>query len=254
MKKLILTSVLSLFMVSCMAAGPAKTITRFEGMPITALDASSAFEVTISQGSTSSAKVTIPENYVDRLVFELENDGTLRVGMRQGLSRNKGEKLKLDVVCNTLTEVELSGAANARLVTGLTTNKLDIDLSGASIFRAAEAVVVNGECSIDCSGASVLEIMQFNAQATELDCSGASVVKIVGEATGVDYDLSGASSVDCSHLTTGVAECEVSGASSLMLFASELASGRASGASDVKVYGSGRLMIECTSSASVGRR
>ncbi|MEG0162539.1 MAG: DUF2807 domain-containing protein [Mucinivorans sp.] len=120
MKKLILTSVLSLFMVSCMAAGPAKTITRFEGMPITALDASSAFEVTISQGSTSSAKVTIPENYVDRLVFELENDGTLRVGMRQGLSRNKGEKLKLDVWyvdhCSFLLDLKIVGLTIKKIV------------------------------------------------------------------------------------------------------------------------------------------
>lgn len=243
---------------------------------IRGVDISSAFEVTISQGTKSSVDVEISEPYAQYLEMRIDEDGVLKVDFNKPavFTRVSNPVMKLIIVCSTLEEVELSGAVTAVMTTPLRTNSLDFDLSGASSFKSKFNVEVAGKMEAECSGSSGIKVSNISASRAEIDCSGASEftadlvtggelsvdasgasnIKLSGSSSSINVESSGASNVDCSKLKTGNVWCEISGASHLSVLASGQVQGRASGASSVVCMGGGRVNIDKSSGASVSSK
>ncbi|MEG3048023.1 MAG: DUF2807 domain-containing protein [Mucinivorans sp.] len=254
MKKLILFTAIVAMLSSCLASS-SKTITlkRFDGACITGVDVGSSFEVTLLQGPNTSATVEISEEYRDQLDFTLDNDGTVEVSLRGWSTARHGTVLRLTVVCSSIETIELSGASSATIEPSIASDKLDIDLSGASKLVINQPMTLSDKLDIDCSGASITNIYKLKANAVELDCSGASVVSIKGEADRIDIEASGASVINCEMLKTRTAICEVSGASLLSINTTTQASGTASGASKVSCFGPGQVAIKVSGSSLVSQ-
>ena len=53
------------------------TITRFEGKKITGIISHGAFDITITQGTSTKATVNIPARLESKLKFSLDSDGIL---------------------------------------------------------------------------------------------------------------------------------------------------------------------------------
>lgn len=258
MKKILPLALLALSFTSCVTVTPnlrGETIARFQGQVITEIKASSAFEVVISQGQNTGASVTVPGNFIKDLVFELSSDGLLTVGLSDTHRFNIDSNtiLRLDVECSTLEKLNLSGASWATILTPIQSQKLEIDLSGASRFVTDKPIELLGDLDISTSGASHCKIDQITCIETSVESSGASKITMSGSTSDLDIEVSGASKADCEKFTAQRAQCDVSGASRLLVRATVELKGSASGASSVSCYGGASVKVSTSGASSVNQ-
>ncbi|MEG2479227.1 MAG: head GIN domain-containing protein [Mucinivorans sp.] len=216
MKKISLLFLITIFALASQAQiSHPYEVSKFKGEPISSIRASGSFKISVTQGSATSATVSIPERYKDNLIFELDEKGTLTVGLRDVKSRKpwNDEPCTLTVVCISLKEARLSGACTFDMPSGMTTPSLRFELSGATEVSAGGDVNVGGRFELKLSGASKL---RFNGRALDcnIEASGASELEL-GQFVAVNLTarLSGASEMECN--VTGEFRAQASGASTI---------------------------------------
>lgn len=178
------------------------------------------------------------------------------------------------IKAKNLEDIDISGASKLTVANVLKTNKLKLDISGASYATMSvntpimEAQIVGaskleltgnaGISAMEVLGASnvklngrfegenmemkVLGASSLNAHQVKINMinttiSGASKVNFQGIATTCELDLSGASKLYASDLLVTDYNCEISGASSATIWCTRSISVDASGASSVKYKG-----------------
>lgn len=195
------------------------------------IEASSAINVVYTQTNGDySATVEMSKN--DENYFIFEQKGLKIIAKRKSKRHNWNTKsITLYISAPYLVDIELSGASTfkADKINQLNKN-LEIDCSGASSFKANKVNANN--FSIDCSGASSASV-SVNAKKVEVDCSGASKITISGTANLAEYDASGASSISAADLKANKGEVEASGASNITCSIQNLYSRESSGASKI---------------------
>lgn len=201
-------ALLSLLSFGCMTRGNGEPLTEVREVdPFHAIDVGGVFTVQAKQGPERRVEVRGDSNLVPRVVVESKG-GRLRAHLEGNVLPN----LPLVLVLSTpeLDEIELSGASKAEVVAidgaslevevsgastlklqGKTT-KLDVDISGASDVEAA--ALVADDVEIDASGASDAEVTANVS--LEAEASGASSIVWFGNATKVNRETSGASSIE----------------------------------------------------------
>ena len=165
--------------------------------------------------------------------------------------------IKLDVVVDPNAERSVTVTYDDNIIDMLVTRVQNgtliiefdgnVNLSG-SANRIVEVVTPEFE-GLNASGATDVSISGSTSDLA-LEVSGVSNVTVSGAAGRVQLDASGASDVDLSGLSVGDAAVEVSGASTIVLEASGVVSGSASGASQVRVRGNPTSVNIDTSGAS----
>lgn len=179
----------------------------------TGIEASSAFEVEVTQGSEFRVDVTAEEGtfrYIrvgqdgDNLRFRLDHAGIFDFGRAT---------LRARVTMPSLTAVDLSGASRCDLK-GFETGDVDVRLSGASKLTG-----------------------RLQGATLTYDLSGASSVDLDGGANEVRATLSGASALDLRDAPAAKADVELSGASSARLQVTETLGYHLSGGSTLRYSG-----------------
>jgi Putative auto-transporter adhesin, head GIN domain len=123
-------------------------------------------------------------------------------------------------------------------------------LAGAEFSGASKSTIsgFNSEkLVIDVSGASSATF-NVNAKKLSLDCSGASSLKIVGDGQALNADISGASSINAFDFKVANANIDASGASDVRVYVTSKMVAEASGASSVR-YKGGASITSSTSGA-----
>ena len=142
-------------------------------------------------------------------------------------------RTKAYVSVKDLYAITASGATNIKIVNGLASEKLRINLSGASDLKGdikAETLLA------DLSGASSLKA-SVQANAFSVTASGACNVDVSGAGDDLILDITGASSVKMYDYVVKGASIEASGASSVKVNVSEMLKANASGASSIDYKG-----------------
>ena len=103
---------------------------------------------------------------------------------------------------------------------------------------------------LDLSGASKGNVTNIKTDKFDLELSGASRLTISGEADSLDADLSGASSLEAGELRTAYTTIEASGTSRANVFATDILTAEASGASRVAYAGNPQSIVKDVSGAS----
>ncbi len=232
---------------------------------ITGIDASSIYEIEVTQGNSGKVTIEYDEAFKERLIVKYEN-GELELGIdsKQGnIFRNDKKSkngIKVYLQMPTIKDLELSGASSLKATGKFKTEELEIDLSGASSISGLE--IEGLELSVECSGASNLT-MAGDFKNMEVDCSGASTVSINGDSYYFEGEFSGAvtaaiygdhnnTEVTCSGASKVTLEGETaylksvtSGASSLKAENYTAANGYAevTGASNAKIRCTGDLKV-----------
>jgi len=176
------------------------------------IHASISFQVHVSPGQDTSVTLRFNENLRKNLDVSVSG-GELRLGLRPHFTLASAT-LEADITLPRLSRLELDGASHAQLEAGVETGGIVISASGAS--------QVNGTLRSD--------------QAT-LDLLGASAVDLIGNATNLTADASGASKANLPDLVVQMLSVHLSGASSAEVVVSGTISADVSGASRLQYGG-----------------
>ena len=193
-----------------------------------AINLSNAFDVYISQGTEDAVAVAANDASVTKNIKTHISGGVLYISFEQkGWGSWKNNKLKAYITVKDLQKLTVSGACNVSFVDAITSNYLQISMSGASDIKGA--VKVNG---------------------LKVGASGASNISLSGTATDTDFNVSGACSIKSLDLITDNCAVVASGASSIRLTINKYLKANVSGASDIRYKGTVSRFETRTSGAS----
>ena len=246
---------------------------------ITAIKASSVFEVEVTKSNAGRVTVTAPKRTLEHIIVKHEGGALiLRVENGYSFSSNKparGKNLrgpvKVTVEAAKLSKIDLSGASKITLKDSFNEYECFVDLSGATNAKlgnlsarkmkydvsGASSLIQNGsftEVSIDASGASKVKITG-NIVTLDADISGASSVILNGKGESVNVDASGASVFSGEEFTVNNAKVDLSGASKGKIRVLRSIKGELSGASKLIYSGNpDKVMIERTRGTSLSHQ
>ena len=155
---------------------------------ISRLEAGSAFDITVTKGSAPKLTITAEERILPNIVASQR--GNKLVLSIEGSVSTQGP-LKVDLVVESLTDIDLSGASSLSFddVAGAS---LNLDVSGSASVKLSGMV---GELTLDVSGAAKVRCHKLRAAKVNADISGAASVRVYAESS-VTGDVSGAASLE----------------------------------------------------------
>jgi hypothetical protein len=159
---------------------------------------------------------------------------------------NEDYRVKAYVSVKDLYAITASGATNIKIVNGLSSEKLKINLEGASDLKGD---IKAGTLMADLSGASSLK-GTLQANALSVKGSGASAFEVSGSGDDLILDVSGASSVKMYDYLVKGASVDASGASSVKINVSGILKLHATGASSIDYKGAAAIKDMQSSGAS----
>lgn len=217
----------------------------------TSIRVSNAIELFISQSNKTEVAVSATsDEYRNRIITEVVG-GTLIIRMADNNSRwwkwgNEDYRIKAYVSVNELFSLTCSGATNTKIINGLSSEKLKINLSGASDLKGD---IKAGTLLADLSGASSFK-GTVQANALSVKGSGACDFEASGAGDDLIVDVSGATSVKMYDYLVKGASVEASGASSVKINVSDILKPHATGASNIDYKGNPTIKEMQSSGAS----
>jgi hypothetical protein len=194
----------------------------------TVINLSNAFDVYISQGTEDAVAVAAIDASTTKNIKTQISGGVLYVSFDQkGWGSWKNNKLKAYITVKNLQKLTVSGACNVSFVDAITSDRLVVNISGASDIKGP--VKVNS---------------------LKVGASGASNISLSGTATETDFNISGACSIKSLDLVTDNCAVVASGASSVKLTINQSLKANISGASDIRYKGTVSMFNSKTSGAS----
>lgn len=193
---------------------------------------SGSIKLVISQGNDIALALSASEDkYIVDIRTVVENN-TLKIsqaGDSWGSSKNRQLTVYLSV--KELVEIQVAGAANVIGSGEIKTEKLKINLSGASQLRA-----------------------DLSVQMLTMDLSGASKAKLNGKAAMLDIECSGASDVNFFELDAETCNATASGASDMEINVSKELNATASGASHIFYKGGAVANVKASGVSKIAKR
>jgi len=202
----------AVFVLLWVSPGNQKTET-LDFQDFSAVDAGSAFQVSITQSSTYSVRITAGENVYDRIEVTQEGE-TLKINVEPGVFFGV-LNAKAEITMPTLNSIELSGASKGN----------------------AEGFSDENHFAATVSGASSLEFSNFMVGDVVVDVSGASHVTGQGTGNNLVSTVSGASNLDLTNFQVNDADVSLSGASHATVNPTGRLDVDASGASNLQYIG-----------------
>jgi hypothetical protein len=200
----------------------------------TAIDASSAIDIYISQGDETGVAVSSVDKKVnDRIRTEVK-DGVLKIWFDgKGWNDWRGDKkMKAYVSVKNLTMIKANGACDISIMGVLKQDVLNIQLGGASDMKG-----------------------ELECRELTMNLGGASDTRLKGKIGKLAASVGGASSVKGWDLVTDYCELDASGASSINVVVNKEISAKASGASDIRIKGEGLIRdMKSSGASSISRR
>ena len=220
-----------------------RTVSGFTG-----IDASSAFEITVTKGSTESLIIEADDAVMPQVRSEVRN-GVLHLYLDDEKKIRNVKTLKASVVMKNLDGVSLSGACKLTANDLFTSDRFKGSCSGASNLTLN---VNTGELSIDASGAGKIQMKANVTGDAQLDVSGASKIQGELKAANVKFHSSGVSSVDLTGSATDF-KIDVSGTSKIQAgnFAVKTATVGSSGTSKVTVNVAESLKVNSSGASTI---
>jgi hypothetical protein len=222
-----------------------RTVSNFSS-----IDASSAFDITLTKGTAESLVLTADEDIMPYVRSEVRN-GILKLYLDEPIRNVKN--LKAAITMKDLKSIDLSGRCKLRSDDVFTSEKFDVDLSGVSSLQLK---IKTGQLSFNASGASettihavVRDKITFKLSgATQLqgtltsdhlsmDISGRGEVNITGAARATSFKMSGTSKIKADNFIVKNVTVKSSGASSMDIHVTESLKVRSSGVSVIRYKG-----------------
>lgn len=214
------------------------------------LDIHNAFQVDIIRSDSFSVEITADDNLFEFLDIR-QRGNTLNIGFKWNyVYRNTTQSAIITMP--SIEGLDLSGASKGTISSFTSSERFEIDLSGASSLDLDSLQA--GDTYFDISGASSISGSIETAD-SYFDLSGASTAELSGSTIDTILDLSGASNAKLANFVISDARVNLSGASRATINASGRLDLDLSGGSRLTYLGSpklGRLDISGGSSINQG--
>ncbi len=174
------------------------------------IEMGNAFEVYVKKGSNFSIKA-VGDSYDIADLEAIVNNGKLKINYKNNINRRF--EMKFYITMPRIIEANFSEAVIAD-ISNFNENVMVIKASGASDIY-----------------------LDSDAKYWDIDMSGASVIEINGQGKSIELDASGSSELFAGNLYVDNVDLNVSGSSTISIFAYNNIIGRASGASEVRYKG-----------------
>lgn len=214
----------------------------------TALEISSAFDVEVLEGDYRVI-IEVDDRYLHDLKVK-QRGGVLEIGLDRGFHFSlfdMGRKMKATITMPKLDALEAVGATSVNIASPMTFgDDVQITLTGASTLQGD---IQTKTVSFDLAGAATYD-GKIESEYLEAEIVGASNMNVSGSTKSARIDSVGASGFNGDDFTTGTLEAEATGASSVELEATEEVNLNASGASNITIHGTPRVVSQDSSGAS----
>lgn len=270
MRKMFTLLLVAVFTVTA-AFAQETTTKKYQFGSITGIDAGYVYHVKVSQGNSNQVEVICP-TYLEKYMEINAFNGVLYLKMNLPNNfrhpKNTSQQIEVNLQMQTISSINLGGAASLVAQGDFKTDHLECELGGAT---NASGLNISGRyLELECGGASNLKLnghfdkmdaessgaskvtLKGNMQEISADVNGASQFSYTGESRSIDIEASGASKATLSG-KCGSIKIECSGASSVNAQAmlTNDASAEATGVSKISVYSSGILKADATTSSTV---
>lgn len=188
------------------------TTSDFSLDEFTAIDAAGMYRIILQKGTTPFVQVETDENIMPYVNVKVER-GTLKIYMDRGNTYRPG-RMEVYITMQNPERISLSGATSFSSDDIITTDRLELDLSGATDLKLSVDV---GSLHTTVSGAGSIEL-QGNAQSHHVQ-------------------LSGAASLKCGDLITRETAVNISGAGSAEVYATEKLNAGIAGVGSIRYGG-----------------
>lgn len=194
----------------------------------TKVEAGSAFEVEITQGSPL-VEVEADDN-LQKLIETRVSGDALEIRFKRNYNIHDGHYL-VKISMPVIRRLESTGASSIRVINGIKSDgKLALSASGAGKITA-----------------------EVDAPEVDLEASGAGNLEVSGRTRICHADASGGSSVKAGRLLCEKTIAEASGAGNVHVHASVELDARASGAGNIRYRGAGTIKSNTSGAGSVRR-
>lgn len=188
-------------------------------------------EIIISPGATPTVELTSYENVLSYIKTDVKGN-TLHITGAENVNLEINKDVLVRITVGSLSELDISGAAEANITGAITGQKFSLDASGAAEIVIAELRTT--ELSVDLSGAGAVVISN-------------------GAASTASYDLSGAAEVKAFGLQTETAKVEISGMGDVELSVSQKLTAEISGAGEIKYRGSPQVQSDISGAGEINK-
>jgi len=194
------------------------------------IDVSGAIDVYVKQDSATSVRVEADDNILEYI--EVHTEGSrLEIYTQNNIRLRPSNKIKVYISSPEYKEIQVSGASSVRCENEITSDVLDVNLSGASEGK-----------------------LELNAPRISVNVTGASNASIKGKTKDFEGSASGASEIRGFDLLSENADVEASGASHIEIYASVRIDGQSSGASSVNYKGNAQSNVGKSGASSVNKK
>ncbi len=172
------------------------------------IEAQGAFDLILTQSNVQSVQVNAPEDIMDKIHVQVE-DNILKISTDKIYTK---KNIKVYVVNPSFLKIKGEGACKISASNPITTDKLELDLYGAS----------------------KIEMDSIQADLIDFELYGAGAAEIKGIARRLNAKVEGVSKFDADELSLKVADIQVNGASDVDLSVTDSIWIEANGASKVE--------------------
>ena len=186
-----------------------------------------------------AVSVVTSDNVAEILDVTVENN-TLYLKIKKGYSVRNIKKLDYTINAAALKEMNISGSGNFKLMNGLNTDELTLDVTGsgdmdcnninctgnmkATISGSGDIDVANLQCGnlkLAITGSGDIEMKAINANDVSASISGSGDIKLSGKATKAGYTVTGSGDITADGLEAEAVKARTSGSGDITCFASQ---------------------------------
>lgn len=159
-----------------------------------------------------SIKVEAPDNFIDRLSFEVE-DGILMMRFDDNRNYSYG-KITVNASSATLEKLTIRGAGDFNALSGIDCTGLNIDIQGAGDIDL-KGVRCSGDMSVAVRGAGDINVEGLSCRKVTVEVMGAGDADIAGKAESAELSVKGVGDIDVTRLDCQDISSSVAGMGSI---------------------------------------
>lgn len=247
-------------------------LTRFEGVSLTGVTASTGFTVEVYPSNKTYAVVEIPEELEKNLIFEVNSAGVVRIGLesnnRGGIRIQRNQTLRAKVYLKELSSLSASSSADIMMMGAFSVDEiqakasssgsidnLDLTVKDRATLSANSSADIRGTIrgnEIRCSANSSADIvLDVQAESANFNVSSSADIRVSGFVENLVVSVSSSGTFKGESLDSKVAVLDASSSGTLNIGKAGTLTANASSSGSIRYVDADVINVRTSSSGSI---